>query len=101
MADDWFRWMLGGLVAFYTGVTSWLILTIFSLSSKNADKHAEMDRRVSLMEAKVYIDPIAYATTMADLTNAIANLNDTVTDLRTQIVELEDLIREQKRGPVR
>lgn len=98
MDDSWFRWVIGGLVAFYTAVTSWLTAAHFKAVTENITKFAELDRRVALMEARVYIDPVNNAKVLQDLTNAITNLNSRVGELRQQITELEELIREQKRG---
>ena len=92
--EDWFRWVIGGLIGLYTAVTGWLAHLVLSIR----DKHASLDKRMAVMEVRPHIDPVVNMKVLTELTLAVTNLTTRLSESNQvrneQYNELKNMIAE-------
>lgn len=92
--DVWFRWIIGGLIALFGALSTWLLLRVHDL-----------DKAVAVLQARPHVNPIDYATSMANVTNAITAVSTRLmenqqtrdqqfAELRRENAELRQLLQE-------
>ena len=86
--DDWFRFVVGTVVAGLTAVAGWFAHVLF----KYNDKIADVGTRVAVLENQPHVDPLDYIKAVTEMSSAIANLTQTIALLRAEIQNLERVI---------
>lgn len=86
--DDWFRFVVGTIVAGLTTLAGWFAHVLFVYN----DKISRVDVRLSVLEHQPHVDPLDYVKAVTEMSAAIANLTQTITMLRSEIQNLERVI---------
>lgn len=74
--EDWFRWILGILNGVYLIVLGWLVNWI----ATNQRDTRDIDKRLTVMESRPQVDPLAYTKAITEMSGAIATLTAKVAE---------------------
>ena len=68
--EDWFKWILGGLVGLYSTVTGFVV----GLILHDRKRLAELAQRIALVEARQHVDPLEYMQFMTEVKAELKSL---------------------------
>lgn len=74
--EDWFRWILGILNGVYLIVLGWLVNWI----ATNQRDTRDIDKRLTVLESRPQVDPLAYTKAITEMSGAIATLTAKVAE---------------------
>lgn len=87
--SDWFRWVLGGLVAATTAISTWLA----TLYVGQSGEISALKTRITVLEQRPHIDPIEYTRAITNMANAIKSLTEALersaTERKDQMASFE------------
>ena len=90
--DDWFRFVVGTVVAGLTALAGWFAHVLFTYN----DKIGKLEVRVAVLETRPHVDPLDYVKAVTEMSAAIANLTQTIVALRAEIQNLERIISKRE-----
>ena len=97
--EDWFKWILGGLVGLYSAVTGFVV----GLILHDRKRLGELDRRLAVVETRIHVDPIVYMQDVTEIKAAIKALGVDQEEAANERREMLRLLRANRpeRGPSR
>lgn len=87
-----FDWVFSVVATGLLGAIAWIFSHLISL-----------DRKVAVLDARPFVDPIKFAEVNAQLTAAVMRLTEAVTDLKIELKEIRrdfDIVVKQLEGEV-
>lgn len=74
--EDWLRWILGILNGVYLIVIGWIVNWIAAIQKDSRD----LDKRLTVLESRPQVDPLAYTKAITEMSGAIAVLTAKVAE---------------------
>lgn len=88
--EDWFRWLMGGLVGIYSGVTGFVI----GLIIHDRKKLAELESRLAVIEARSRVDPVSYMRFITEVKHTLESIVAQIAEAHKEREEIRELLQQ-------